>query len=469
MRAALLAAALTLPLGAAAQNATIAPETRGALEQLLGRALSTDGAYETLRSLTDLVGPRLAGSAGDRAAVAWGLATLKAQGFANVRAEKVMVPHWERGEETGALLAPVARPLALTALGGSVATPPLGVEAEVVEVDSLEAADALGEKARGKIVLFYKRTPRAREGSGYGAVVPMRADGASRAARHGAVGMLIRSVSTSDTRLPHTGAMKYAADQPQIPAAALATPDADLLHRLLQSGQSVRVRFRLTCRTLPDAESANVVGEVLGREKPREIVVVGGHLDSWDLGQGAVDDGAGCAIAMEAARLIGSLGRRPRRTVRVVLFANEENGARGAEAYEKEHQSELDRHVAAIESDSGAGRALGFRWNAGPGSEPVVNELARLLASIGAGDAQKRGDGGVDILPMKKQGVPLLGVWQDASKYFDIHHSADDTFDKVDAEELRGSVAVMAVLAYALADLSEPLPRIPEAERTKKP
>jgi Zn-dependent M28 family amino/carboxypeptidase len=390
---------------------------------------------------------------------------MKSLGLSNVHTEPVTVPHWKRGEETGELLAPSPLKLSLTALGGSVPTPKGGVEAEVVEAESLEGIAALGARAKGKIVLAWKKTRRTKDGTGYAETVPIRAKGPSAAARVGAIGYLIRSVSTADTRLPHTGSTIYENDAPKIPAAALATPDADELHRLLASGKTVRVKFTLSCETLPDAKSANVVGEVTGRERPEEIVVIGGHLDSWDLGTGAVDDGAGCAIMLDAARLVAASKRRPARTVRVVLFANEENGARGGEAYAEAHAHEMARHAAALEADSGAGPALGFTWKAGALGEPVLKELSALLATNHSGELAQRGDGGVDVSPMRRFGIPLIGVYQDASKYFDIHHSADDTFDKVDPEELRNATSAAAVLAYALADVPM-LPRIPETERT---
>ena len=435
------------------------------MERLLGAAISSSQASDIVRSLTDAAGPRSAGSPGDAAAVAWALGALKARGFANVRAEKVLVPHWVRGAETGEIVAPVRQRLLLTALGGSVPTPPGGVEAEVVEVTSLEAADGLGERARGKIVFFYKRMERRKDGSGYGETVPIRGKGASKAARAGAVGMLMRSVGTSDARFPHTGGMAYEASAPRIPAAALAAPDADQLHRILAEGKPVRVRFSLATQDLPQAESANVMGEIRGRTAPDEIVLLGAHLDSWDLGTGAVDDGAGCAIVIEAARLIATLERRPRRTIRVVLYANEEFGQSGAKAYAKEHAAELSRHAAAVEADIGAGAAMGFSWNAGPGAERLVADVASLLKPLGAGSLQKGGDGGADIGALKIAGVPLFGIRQDASRYFDLHHSADDTFDKIDPRELDTAVATTAVLAYALADSAEPLARIPAADR----
>ena len=459
--AALLGAAI-LALTAVSPGAP--PDLHVTLERLVRTARETNGAYDTIRSLTDSVGPRLSGSPGDARAVAWVKAALTARGFSNVHPEAVTVPHWERGEESGEIVSPVPFRLSLCALGGSVGTPPGGVEAEVVEAQSLEGVDALGEKAKGRIVLVWKVMERRSDGSGYGATVPIRGAAASRAAKMGAVGALIRSVGTSNARLPHTGSLRYEEGAPKIPAAALANPDADLLHRLLAEGKTVRVRFALSARTLPDALSANVVGEIPGREKPEEIVVLSGHLDSWDLGQGAVDDGAGLGIAIEAARLIGQLPRRPRRTVRVVAFANEENGLAGARAYAVAHAAELPFHAAAIECDSGAGRVSGFAWTAGPSAERVLANVAEILKPFGLGEV-KKGGGGADVGALRAAGVPLLSPIQDVSRYFDIHHSADDTFDKIDREELNTGVAAMAALAWALADSEAPLERIPEAER----
>ncbi|HMA29671.1 MAG TPA: M20/M25/M40 family metallo-hydrolase [Thermoanaerobaculia bacterium] len=437
---------------------------RVTLERLVRAALQTDGAYDTARGLTDTVGPRLSGSPGDARSVAWAEAALRARGFSNVHAEAVTVPHWERGEEGGEIVSPVPLRLSLCALGGSVGTPPEGIEADVVEAQSLEGVDALGEKAKGRIVLVWKVMERRPDGSGYGATVPIRGAAASRAAKLGAVGALIRSVATSNARLPHTGSLRYEAGVPKIPAAALAVPDADLVHRLLAEGKTVRVRFALSARTLADATSANVLGEIPGREKADEIVVLGGHLDSWDLGQGAVDDAAGLGIAIEAARLVGQLPKRPRRTLRVVAFANEENGLAGARAYAKTHAGELPAHVAAIECDSGAGRVSGFGWTAGPSAESTLAVLAEVLKPFGIGNL-KKGGGGADVGTLRAAGVPLFSPIQDVSRYFDVHHSADDTFDKIDREEMNTGVAAVAALAYALAEFRTPLERIPEAER----
>jgi carboxypeptidase Q len=460
--AAALLGAATLALSAASPEAS--SDLGITLEHLVRAARGTNGAYDTIRGLTDTVGPRLSGSPGDARAVAWAEAAMTAQGFSNVHAEAVTVPHWERGEESAEIVSPVPFRLSLCALGGSVGTPAGGVEAEVVEAQSLEGVDALGGKAKGKIVFVWKVMERRSDGSGYGATVPIRGAAASRAAKVGAVGALIRSVGTSNARLPHTGSLRYEEGVPKIPAAALANPDADLIHRLLADGKTVRVRFALGARTLPDAVSANVLGEIPGREKPKEIVVLSGHLDSWDLGQGAVDDAAGLGIAIEAARLVGQLPIRPRRTLRVVAFANEENGLAGSRAYAKVHAAELSLHVAAIECDDGAGRVSGFEWTAGPSAERILANVAEILKPFGVGD-MKKGGGGADVGALRAAGVPLFSPIQDSARYFDIHHSADDTFDKIDREELNTGVEAMAALAWALADSEAPLERIPEAER----
>lgn len=462
------------PLGAALLAASLAgapplltDRMRAELSALVTAARATDGAYETTRELLEAAGPRLAGSGGDARAVAWAERALKARGFTNVHTEPVTAKHWERGDEAGELLLPIPLRLSLCALGGSVGTGPEGVEADVVEATSLEAVDALGERAKGKIVLIWQVMERSSSGRGYGATVPIRTSGAVRAAKVGAAAVLIRSVGTSNARFPHTGDMRYEEGAPRIPAAALAIPDADLLHDYLARRERVRVRLRLGARLLPDTATANVVGEIPGRERPDEIVVVGGHLDSWDLGMGAVDDGAGCGISIEAARLVGALRQRPRRTIRLVLFANEENGLAGGRAYVAAHAWELARHVAAVEADSGAGRVRGFGWSAGESAAPLMAELGAVLAPFGLGEVRKSG-GGADISPLRAAGVPQLSPVQDTARYFDVHHTADDTFDKIDREELNTGVATVAALLYTLAESEEAPARIPEGERARR-
>lgn len=466
MRALALVVASVLAAGSAVAAGPERPRAATPGDEVV-RALAATGkagnrAFEWVRRLTDEVGPRLSGSPGDRAAVAWGLTLLRSLGFEAVAAEPVTVPVWERGVETGEVLEPVRRTLVLTALGGSVSTPVGGLSSEIVEAETLERLDEKVRQdpawAKGKVVFLSRRMVKGDEKNGYGAVVPIRTEGAIRAAKAGAVGVLIRSVGTDSNRIPHTGMMRYEEGVPRIPAAALAAPDADLLSRLVERGPAVRVRFTLSCRELPDGRTANVVGEVRGREVPDEVVVVGGHLDSWDLGQGAIDDGAGVAMAIEAARLIAAMPRRPARTVRVVLFANEENGLNGGKAYAAAHASEAGRIVAAFEMDAGAGRPTGLAVSAGKGAEELLRPLARLLEPVGAG-ALTKGGGGADVSPLGRLGVPTLSVTQDERDYFDIHHTANDTLDKVDPVAVQLSAAALAAAVYHVADLPGPLPR----------
>jgi Iap family predicted aminopeptidase len=299
---------------------------------------------------------------------------------------------------------------------------------------------------------------------GYGAVSPLRSKGAMEAGKLGAVASLVRSLGTADFRLPHTGAMRYDPEVPRIPAAAITAEDADRLHRLLGHGETVRVRLRMTPATHSDAPSANVLAELRGRERPEEVVVIGAHLDSWDVGCGALDDGAGVAIVMETMRLLRALDLRPRRTLRAVLFTNEENGLAGGKAYAKAHADELARHVAAVEVDSGAGRPLGAGVKAGPGAVAALAEILKPLAAIDAASAGD-GGGGADISAMIPAGVPQIGLRQDALRYFDYHHTEADTLDKVDPRLLAQNVAAFAVLAYGLADMPEALAKIPEDQR----
>ena len=422
-------------------------------QKLVGGALTGGIAYERLQELTDSIGPRLSGSPGADAAVQWALKKLAQDGLA-ARREAVKVPHWVRGEETAEILASpglAGYRLAITALGNSVGG---SASAEIVEAHSVAEVASLGAAARGKIVFFNHAMAAAGD---YGKFVEMRSHGPSAAARVGAVATLMRSLATASFRSPHTGVTVYEADAPRIPAAAVSTEDADLLHRLLQRGP-VRVRLSLGCRILPDADSANVIGELRGRETPAEVVLIGAHLDSWDLAQGANDDGAGVAMVMEAGRLIASLPQRPRRTLRVVLFMNEENGLAGGKGYAAAHQAELGRHVAALEADSGAGRPLSVRLRTGDGGGSMLAPWLGALESLGIhledGDA-----GGADLGPLDPAQVPLVSVHPDVTHYFDIHHSAADTLDKIDPENLAMNAAAIAVVAYALAEMPGTLPR----------
>jgi len=436
------------------------------IEKLQAEALGGARAFEIVRSLVDEVGPRLAGSPGDKAAVAWGVRTMKAMGLANVRAEKVMVPHWERIAERGEILAPAAHRLALTALGGSVSTPAKGLVGEVVRVESLEALEARSEaEIKGKIVFFSTPTARTRDGSGYGKAGRVRSRGASAAAKKGAIGVVIRSIGTDHDRLPHTGGMSYDDAAPKIPAAALSVPDAELLERLTRGSAPVRISFTLTTKVHPDAESANVIGEVPGTDAPGELVLLGAHLDAWDLGKGAVDDGAGCAAVIDAARILMGFPTRPRRTVRVVLFANEENGLRGAKAYAKDHEAELARHALALEIDLGAGKVHTLRFLTAESARPSIARVTPWLEPLGIAYDDGPAWGGADLIPLRAAGVPLADLGQDATKYFDVHHTANDTLDKVPKEDLDQVVAAVTTLAWAAANAPESFERVPEARR----
>ena len=448
-----LVAAPRVAVPAAAEESALGPEVLARAEQLRDNAAAGSGAYELLRSLTVEASPRFAGSPGDRAGVEWGLATMRRLGFDDVRAEPVTVPQWVRGEEAGWILDPSLRPVVLAALGGSVGTAEPDLTAEVVPVVDLDELEALPREAvAGKIVFFTRRMERTREGSGYRPTVRARGAGPSAAAAKGAVGMIMRSAGTSTNRIAHTGATRYKDDVPRIPAAALSHPDADVLEARLAMGEPVRFRLRLTSRYLADAQSANVIGEIRGRERPQEIVLLGCHLDSWDTGEGAQDDGAGCAIILEAARRIGELPERPRRTVRVVLFANEEFGLSGARAYGEAHAEEMAGHALGAESDLGSGRIWQLSSKVAADALPIIDAMAAVLEPLGIERGDNEARGGADLRPLRAAGVPVLSLRQDATKYFDIHHTVNDTLVQVDRQELDQNVAAYTATAYLAAE-----------------
>jgi hypothetical protein len=432
---------------------------RATAAALRDAALRGTRAYDIVSSLTTEVGPRPAGSEAFQRAVEWGVRTLKDLGFQDVRAEKVTVPHWEIGQGEGRITAPWSQPMVLVALGGSVPTPDAGIDAEVVQAASLAALKTLDpSKVKGKIVFIAKRMERHKDGSGYRETVPGRGDGAAVAGKLGAAALLIRSVGTDNNRAPHTGGMRYAKSGPRIPAAALSGPDADVLEKELASGKPVTFHLKLTSRSLPDVEAANVVGDIRGREKPDEIVLLGCHLDSWPLGTGAIDDAAGCGIVLEAARRIGELKEKPRRTVRVVLFANEEFGLSGGRAYAQAHASELPRHALAGESDLGSGKVFRLASRVASGALPGVDEIAKLLAPLGIDRGDNKTAEGSDLEPMTT--VPILSLHQDATWYFDWHHSANDTLDKIAPKDLDQNVAAWAAAAYAAAEMTGDFGRV---------
>jgi len=434
-------------------------------ERLMGAALGEGRAYKIAESLTDGVGPRPSGSDGAARAVKWAVGEMRALGFKNVHTEPVRVPHWIRGAADAEVIAPARQQMHVVALGPSVPTGPDGITADVVAVESFEQLKAIGDGARGKIVLF--NPPAMQRGSSfseYGRLQAFRGGGAAAAAKQGAVAALVRSAGTGAFRLPHTGAMHYDEATPKIPAAAVSAEDADLIGRLIGSRRGpVRVHLVLTPKFDADVESANVVGEVPGRDRPGEIVLLGAHLDSWDLATGAVDDAAGCAIVMDAARIIAAAPRGPRRTVRVVLFMNEEMGLSGARAYAQAHAAELGKHVAALEVDSGQGRPAGFGV-VGAGGVALLKKIAAPLATLGAANVVEAQEAGADLMPMGGK-VAELSIDQDLTSYFDWHHTAADTFDKLDPMDMALNVAAVTVVAYGLADAGETLPVVAPARR----
>src|SRR5579885_2562041 len=407
-------------------------------QKLIAAALADRDGYAKLSFLCDRIGNRLSGSESLERAIEWAAAQMKLDGLVNVVTPAVEVPHWVRGRER----------LMMLGLGGAISTPPGGITADVVPVSSFEHLERIGRSGavQGKIVLY--NVPY----TNYGATVRYRTAGASQAAKFGAVAALVRSVTPVSLQTPHTGMMEYAADAPKIPCAAVTIEAAAMIQRLTDAGARVRVHLEMDERMLPNAKSANVIGEIRGRERPDEIVLIGGHIDSWDVGQGAQDDGSGVVAAMQAAALIHKLDLRPRRTIRVVLWTNEENGLAGARAYRIWAGESVRRHIAAIEMDGGAETPVGFGVSGSLFSRAA--EIGKLLDSIGAG-AIMRGGGGADIAPLMRDGGPGLALRTTGEHYFDWHHTAADTVDKVDPEDLRRCTAAMAVMAYVLADMPD--------------
>jgi carboxypeptidase Q len=432
---------------AAADSPSLTEQYRGPANRLIAAAMADTEGYGRLAYLCDRIGHRLSGSPGLERAIQWSAEQMKAAGLTNVQVIPVKVPHWVRGAESFTMLEPVAAPLHALGLGMSVGTPRGGITAEVVAVSDFNELEKLGrEKVRGKIVLYNEPY------QGYGQTVTYRGSGASRAAALGAVAALVRSVTPLAMQIPHTGTMRYDENQPKIPAAAVSPEDAMMMARLCASGVPVKVRLEMEARMEPDADSGNVVGEILGRERPEEVVVIGGHIDSWDVGQGAQDDGAAIIASLQALALMKQLGLQPRRTIRVAFWVNEENGSRGGDAYLAWAGESAARHVAAIEMDSGAETPRGFGAGVDAASTELLRQISALLGPVGATDITS-GGGGEDIRPLTAIGVPALSELPVGTHYFDWHHSEADTLDKVAVEDFRKSVAAMAVMGYVLADM----------------
>ncbi len=429
---------------------------RAAADRLIDAALADSAAWHRIAELTDTFGHRLSGSPALERSIDWTLDRMRADGLEAVRGEPVMVPHWVRGAESAEMITPRVKKLSMLGLGGSIGTPAGGITAPVLVVSSSEELQARAAEARGKIVLF--DVPFTT----YGQTSAYRRTGVNAASRAGAVAMLLRSVASSSMNSPHTGSMRYDSAATRIPAAAITVEDAMLMHRLQDRGQQVTVTLRMSAQMLPDAPSRNAVAEIRGRELPDEVVVIGGHIDSWDVGQGAMDDAGGVVAAWEAVRLMKQLGLRPRRTVRVVAWTNEENGTRGGLAYRDTHAAEVDKHVFAMESDNGVFRPYGIAAVGTDSALAMLRRIAPLLKRIGA-DSVSVGDGEADIGPLLRAGVPGAGLHVDGTRYFWYHHTDADTPDKLDPREVAKCVATMAVYAYVLAEMPERLPRTPVA------
>jgi carboxypeptidase Q len=443
-------------------NAGRAADLQSDTSRILRAAHRSSEAYDRLAELCDEYGNRISGSPRLEEAIDWVAGVMREYGFENVHTEEVMVPHWVRGEEGAYLTSPQRQRLHILGLGRSVGTGGKAIEAPVVRVTNFEELASLDDAdVRGRIVFF--DVPY----EGYGKTVRYRSAGPSAAGRKGAVACFVRSVGLDGMQTPHTGALHYDDESPRIPAAAVSFEDANMMARMLARGDRVVAHLEMEAKNLDEALSHNVIGEIRGRSEPEKIVVLGGHIDSWDVGQGAQDDGVGSMIALHAARLIQRLGLHPDRTIRVVLWTNEEYGLAGGRAYAEAHRDEWDDHVAAIETDSGNGRAHGFQLHLDPkilGEDPtddevatlrergqrVLDPLAALLRPVGA-DEIGLGHGGADVGPLAKEGVPCLGVAHDTSEYFRIHHTEADTFDRIVREDLDHNVGVLAAMAYYLA------------------
>ena len=421
-------------------------------QQIISQGLKDSTAYQRLAYICDTFGPRLSGSKNLEDAIDWILKEMEKDGLQNVHGERVAVPTWIRGDESVTLLKPFQKDLAMLGLGGSIATPRSGITAEVMVVNDFDELDHRSDEVKGKIVLF--NAPF----TSYGKTVQYRYSGASAASKYGAVASLIRSVGPWSMNTPHTGVMAYKDHVNKIPHAALTMEDAMMLGRLHDQGEKIVVKLEMDARMAADRWSRNVIGELKGSTYPDEVVVVGGHIDSWDVGQGAHDDAGGCVAAWEVLRLIKELNLQPKRTIRCVMCTNEENGMRGNKAYRDQHEDELDKHILAIESDGGVFAPKGFGFSGSDEAWPIVDEIHSLMESIGSNHLTKGGRA-ADVAPLNDKGVPVMSLKVDGSKYFWYHHTNADTFDKVDFDEFNRCVATMAIMAFVVADLDRPLPR----------
>jgi carboxypeptidase Q len=432
-------------------------------DRLIAAALGDSSAWNRLALLTDTFGHRQAGSQSLEHAIDWVIAEMKRDGFENAHGEQAMVTHWVRGEESATLIKPRQLRLHMIGLGLSVGTPAQGITAPVLVVNSFEDLKAHAAQARGKIVLFNAPFSSPDPFVGYGQTVRYRALGAIEAAKVGAVAALIRSVSSGTMQNPHTGGMRYDSTVTKIPAAALSVEDAEMLARMQSRSEPLELTLRMGASRLPDAPSRNVVAEIRGSTQPDQVVVLGGHIDSWDVGQGAMDDGGGAVAAWQALLLMKKLGLTPRRTVRVVLWTSEETGGLGGIAYAKAHAAEVARHVLAMESDAGVFKPLGYRVTGSAAAVSTIRDIASLMSKVGSTRVET-GDPETDVAPLTALGVPGIGLDVDATRYFWYHHSEADTMDKLDPKEMAECVATMAVMAYVVADMPDALSRAAPAK-----
>ena len=424
-------------------------------KKLVETSLANELGFERLTYLTDYYGPRLSGSDVLEDGIDWIVEEMKKDGFDKVWTQPVMVPHWVRGKESITLNAPISKELPMASLGGSIGTDDEGVTAEVMVVKSFDELEERSAEANGKIVLFNVAFTT------YGETVQYRVNGAIAAAKHGAIASTLASVASYSMQTPHTGTMSYEDGVKKIPHAAITVEDANLIERFINRGEKVELTIKMEAKTLPDAESRNVIAEITGSEFPDEIIVMGGHIDAWDNGHGAMDDGGGSVAAWEALRLIKETGVKPKRTIRVVLWTNEENGLRGANEYLRwvqEEEQSLENHVLAMESDSGVFDPIGFGFSGSDEAYKILVSIGKLLKNADSGEVRK-GGGGADIGPLMRNGVPGMGLNVDGTKYFWFHHTAVDTIDKVNIDDFNECVATMAVFAYAVADIDTKLPR----------
>ena len=442
----------TIQDSSSAQLGKIAKKYQKNGNLLIDKAMADSQGYDRLGEMLDTFGPRFTGSSNLEKALKWIIDEMKEDGLDNVHGEEVMVPKWIRGKESAQMTAPWKKDLAILGLGGSVGTGSRGISGEVFVVNSFDDLKARSSEAKGKIILY--NAPF----KSYGETVQYRYRGASEAAKVGGIASLVRSVGPYSMNTPHTGTSAYEDGVKKIPHAAVTLEDAAMMGRMADRGLIVKVKLYMEGRFVEDVPSQNVMGEIKGSEYPDEVIVLGGHIDSWDVGQGAHDDGGGCVAAWQAVKLIKDLGLKPKRTIRAVMWTNEENGLRGGEAYRDAHMDNIDNHILAMESDAGVFKPSGFGFTGPDESMKILQDIGSLLYRIDSGKITK-GGGGADIGPIMREGVPGMGLKVDGSKYFWYHHTNADTFDKVDKDEFNRCVASMAVMAYVVADMDERLPR----------